>query len=99
MEEEMIVNLCTFMGRKNNVKILLVYVEEALKINAIDNYYMIDMTRNHKDHEYIFSEQQRLNDLYPSRVHVVNRDVRRKQLDDNTAMDTIGSWSPCNYKV
>ena len=94
MEEEMIVNLCTFMGRKNNVKILLVYVEEALKINAIDNYYMIDMTRNHKDHEYIFSEQQRLNELYPERVHVVNREIRRKQLDDNTAMDTIGSWAP-----
>lgn len=87
-------HLCTFMGRQYNVDILLRYVQEALRINAIDNYWMIDMTRNHKDHEYIFSEQQRLNDLFPGRVHIVNREIRKKQLDSDTAKDTLGSWSP-----
>lgn len=87
-------HLCTFMGRKFNVEILLQYVENALRIDAIDHYHMIDMTRNFDDHEYINKEQQRLNELYPGRVHIVNREVRAKQLKDDTAMDIVGSWSP-----
>lgn len=88
------VNLCTFMGRQANVSILIKYIERALQIFAIDHYWMIDMTRNHRDHEYIFSEQQRLNDLFPGRVHIVNRETRKKQLDDGTYKQTLGSWSP-----
>lgn len=94
MSEEYRVNLCTFMGRQYNVELLLKYVEEALRIDAIDHYWMIDMTRNHDDHEYIFNEQQRLDKIYPGRVHVVNREERRKELDANVAKDTIGSWCP-----
>jgi len=94
MGEKYRVNLCTFMGRQYNVELLLRYVEEALRIGAIDHYWMIDMTRNHDDHEYIFSEQQRLDEIYPGRVHVVNREERRKELDAEVAKDTIGSWCP-----
>ena len=93
-EPEFKVNLCTFMGRKNNVQILLQYVEEALEIGAIDHYWMIDMTRNLNDHDYIFSEQQRLDGMFPGRVHVVNRDIRAKQLKDDTVGETLGSWAP-----
>lgn len=88
------INLCTFMGRKDNVKILLSYVERALSIDAIDHYWMIDMTRCVSDHEYIFSEQQRLDAMYPGRVHVVNHDVRKQELQAGTAKDSIGSWAP-----
>lgn len=94
MSNQYRVNMCTFMGRQYNVELLLKYVEEALRINAIDHYWMIDMTRNHDDHEYIFNEQQRLDKIYPGRVHVVNREKRREELDSNIAKDTIGSWCP-----
>lgn len=82
------------MGREENLEILLKYVEEALKINAIDHYWMIDMTRNMDDHEYIHRHQQRMNALYKNRVHMVNRDIRRKEIISGTAKDTIGQWAP-----
>lgn len=87
-------HLCTFMGRKSNLTILMQYIERALKIDAIDNYWMIDMTRNLDDHEYIFEQQQRLNELYPGRVHLHNRDERRKLLDqgEDAVRGSIGGW-------
>lgn len=86
-------HLCTFMGRRNNLQILLVYIEQALKTNAIDNYWMIDMTRCVEDHEFIYTEQQRLNDLFPGRVHIYNREERSKILQDKEAIaDSIGQW-------
>ena len=94
MSRQYVTHLCTFMGRQNNLNILLQYIEKALKIEAMDNYWMIDMTRNMKDHEFIFSEQQRLNDLFPGRVHMYNRDVRRKLLDkgEDAIKGCVGSW-------
>ena len=94
MDSEYTINLCTFMGRKNNVRVLLQYVDQALSINAIDRYYMIDMTRNLEDHEYIYEEQQRLSGMYPGRVFIVNREIRAKELADGTWKDTIGFWAP-----
>lgn len=88
------VNLCTFMGRENNIKILHRYVEEALEIQAIDHYYMIDMTRCIEDHELLKQEKDRLNESYPNRVHIVNRDKRRKEIESGNVMDTVGSWAP-----
>lgn len=86
------IHLCTFMGREYNVRMLIRYVEEALNIDAIDHYWMFDMTRNHDDHEYIHQLQQQLNEKFPGRVHLVNRDIRREQLDAGLARDTIGQW-------
>ena len=91
-KQEFRVNLCTFMGREYNVRMLIKYVEEALKIGAIDHYWMFDMTRNHEDHEYINNIQKDLDGKYPGRVHLVNRGIRREQLDAGIARDTIGQW-------
>ena len=94
MNKEYTSHLCTFMGRKANLKILLKYVEKALEINAIDHYWMIDMTRNLNDHEYIFEEQQRLNGMYPGRVHIHNRNARKKLLlqPEEKLKETLGKW-------
>ena len=88
-------HLCTFMGRKSNLTILLQYIERALEIDAIDNYWMIDMTRNLDDHEYIFEQQQRLNEMYPGRVHIYNRDERKNLLvkGEEAVNQSIGGWS------
>lgn len=86
------IHLCTFMGREYNVRMLIKYVEEALRINAIDNYWMFDMTRNHDDHEYIHKLQQDLDKKFPGRVHMVNREERRVELDAGIAKDTVGNW-------
>ncbi len=94
MEKPYNTHLCTFMGRQNNLEILLYYVEQALEIEAVDNYHMIDMTRTMHDHEFIYAEQQRLNEKYPGRVHLVNRDLRGKQLRDGSWKATLGLWSP-----
>lgn len=88
------VNFCTFMGRKSNIDILHVYVEQALRIQAIDHYYMIDMTRSIDDHELIKQERERLHKLFPNRVHLVNHDKRKKQILAGNVMDTVGSWAP-----
>lgn len=88
-------HLCTFMGRRENLYMLLRYVERALEIGAIDNYWMIDMTRCIEDHEFIYQEQQRLNQLYPGRVHVHNRDTRAEELKDPELIkQSVGSWKP-----
>lgn len=93
MEKQYTTHLCTFMGRQGNVEILIRYIEQALKIGAVDNYWMIDMTRNVRDHEYIFSEQQRLDSIYPGRVHLYNRETRAKELEDPVAISRgVGSW-------
>lgn len=86
-------HLCTFMGREENLNMLLRYVERALEIDALDNYWMIDMTRNHDDHELIYREQQRLNERFPGRVHIYNREKRAEELKDIDAIKQgVGSW-------
>lgn len=86
-------HLCTFMGRKENLDMLLRYVERALEIDALDNYWMIDMTRNLDDHELIHREQQRLNERFPGRVHIYNRERRAEELKDLDAIKAgVGSW-------
>ena len=87
-------HLCTFMGRESNVCILIQYIEAALAIDAVDNYWMIDMTRCVSDHEYIMKEQQRLHSIYPGRVHIYNYDTRDIELKDQAAIKAgVGSWS------
>ena len=86
-------HLCTFMGREENLNMLLRYVERAIEIDALDNYWMIDMTRNHDDHELIYREQQRLNERFPGRVHIYNREKRAEELKDLDAIKQgVGSW-------
>ena len=94
MLKEFNTHLCTFMGRQSNLEILLQYVESALKIDAIDNYHMIDMTRTMHDHMYIKSEHDRLNKLFPGRVHIENHTKRGKELRDGSWKATLGLWSP-----
>jgi hypothetical protein len=92
--KEFTINVCSFMGRESNIKILHQYIEEGLRIGSIDKYYMIDMTRNKSDHNFIWSECQRLNKTYPDRVFVSNREERGKQIQDGTVMDSVGYWAP-----
>ena len=93
-EDSFKINLCTFMGRENNVKIIHRYIDKALSTQAIDRYYMIDMTRNISDHQFIYKEYNRLNKIYPNRVFIVNRKERQKELENGTVNSTIGYWSP-----
>ena len=65
MDKDYNTHLCTFMGREENLKLLLPYIEGALRNNAVDNYWFIDMTRKRSDHELIKVESKRLNDLFP----------------------------------
>ena len=86
-------HLCTFMGRQENLLILLKYVERALEIAAVDHYWMIDMTRCVEDHEFIYQEQRRLNQKFPGRVHIHNRETRAKELaEPEKIKEGIGSW-------
>ena len=86
-------HLCTFMGRQENLEILLLYIDRALELGAVDNYWMIDMTRCIDDHEYIYEYQQKLNAKYPGRVHIYNRETRGKELKDLDAIKKgVGSW-------
>ena len=82
------------MGREDNLVILLKYIERALEINAIDHYWMIDMTRCMADHNYIAAEQSRLDKLYPGRVHLHNSAERKKliQKGEEAVKQTIGKW-------
>jgi hypothetical protein len=86
-------HLCTFMGREANLKILLPYIETALQIEAVDNYWFIDMTRKRSDHELIKAESERLNKLFPGRVHLYNSEERAKIIDNAAKIEqTIGQW-------
>ena len=39
-KKEFTSHLCTFMGREANLKILIPYIDSALKIGAVDNYWL-----------------------------------------------------------
>jgi len=93
MEKDYTSHLCTFMGREENLKILLPYIEGALRNNAVDNYWFIDMTRKRSDHELIKRESARLNELFPGRVHLYNSEERAKIIDDKDKISKVsGNW-------
>lgn len=92
-EGEYTSHLCTFLGREANVRLLHQYIERALSLNAVDNYWMIDMTRCVSDHEYIFKEYQRLSKKFPNRVHIYNNETRKRELNTPEKIKkSIGSW-------
>ena len=93
MDKDYTTHLCTFMGREENLKILLPYIEGALRNNAVDNYWFIDMTRKRSDHELIKVESKRLNDLFPGRVHLYNSEERGRIIDDKDKLaEATKSW-------
>jgi hypothetical protein len=93
MEKEYNTHLCTFMGRESNLKILLPYIEDALRLEAVDNYWFIDMTRKPSDHKLIKKEQERLNKLFPGRVHIHNHEERSKIINDPEKIkEQSNSW-------
>ena len=93
MEKEYNTHLCTFMGREANLKILLPYIEDALRLEAVDNYWFIDMTRKPSDHKLIKKEQERLNKLFPGRVHIYNHKERSKIINDPEKIkEQSSSW-------
>ena len=86
-------HLCTFMGREANLKILIPYIDSALKIGAVDNYWFIDMTRKRSDHELIKKLSAELNDKYPGRVHLYNSEERGRIIDDKDKLaEATKSW-------
>lgn len=86
-------HLCTFMGREANLKILIPYIDSALKIGAVDNYWFIDMTRKLSDHELIKKLSAELNDKYPGRVHLYNSEERGRIIDDKDKLaEATKSW-------
>ena len=86
-------HLCTFMGREANLKILIPYIDKALEMNAVDNYWFIDMTRKRSDHELIKKLSAELNVKYPGRVHLYNSEERGKIIDDKEKLaEATQSW-------
>lgn len=86
-------HLCTFMGREANLKVLIPYVDKALEIGALDNYWFIDMTRKRSDHELIKKLSAELNDKYPGRVHLYNSEERGRIIDDKDKLaEATKSW-------
>jgi len=86
-------HLCTFMGREANLNILIPYIDSALKIGAVDNYWFIDMTRKRSDHELIKKLSAELNDKYPGRVHLYNSEERGRIIDDKDKLaEATKSW-------
>ena len=92
-KKEFTSHLCTFMGREANLKILIPYIDSALKLGAVDNYWFIDMTRKRSDHELIKKLSAELNDKYPGRVHLYNSEERGKIIDDEEKLkEATKSW-------
>lgn len=92
-DKKYISHLCTFMGREANLKILIPYIDSALKIGAVDNYWFIDMTRKRSDHELIKRLSAELNDKYPGRVHLYNSEERGKIIDDKDKLaEATKTW-------
>ena len=86
-------HLFTFCGRERNLRILLVYIELALKINALDHYWFVDMTRNQKDHKFVLKNFKRLSKIFPNRVHLFNHEERSKILKDpNLLKKESNNW-------
>lgn len=81
------------MGREENLTVLLPYIITALDFNAIDNYWMIDMTRNVSDHLYVREQFHKLNSRFPNRVHLHNSEDRSKIITNPDKLNnTIGRW-------
>ena len=81
------------MGREKNLTVLIPYIISALDINAVDNYWMIDMTRNLSDHLFVREQHRQLSSRFPGRVHLHNSEDRSKIITNPDRLDiTTGSW-------
>ena len=59
-EKKFFVKFFVFLGREKNMKILHSYIELGLKKNIIDEYHMFDFSRDINDHNFIYTEYNRL---------------------------------------
>ena len=85
-------NLCTFLGREKNIKVLHVYIEEALSKGILDRYYMFDLTRDRRDQIFLIKEYHRLRSIYRDKVILVNCQKRKSQFKNKSIGSTIGKW-------
>lgn len=74
-------NFCTFLGKRCNVEILHAYIEKALELSIIDRYFIIDMTKEFSDHEFLKQEHHRLSKKFNKRVFLRNSEKQYLKLE------------------
>ena len=88
---EYIIKFCVFLGREQNMKILHSYIELSLKHNIINEYHMFNFSKTIKDHYFIITEYERLNNIYKDRIFLHNSEENLKLIDTKR---TKINWSP-----
>jgi hypothetical protein len=90
------VKFCVFLGRKKNMVILHSYIQLALDYNIINEYHMYNFSRNLDDHDFIYSEFNRLSNIYNSRIFIHNH-YESKELLNKPRIRT--DWGPFYKKI
>ena len=55
---------CVFGGREKNMNILQKYIEKCLEWNIIDEYHIMNFSRNIKDWNYLKTSFERFSELF-----------------------------------
>lgn len=90
-------NFCTFLGKRCNVEILHAYIEKALELSIIDRYFIIDMTREFSDHEFLKEEYNRLSKKFNKRVFLRNSEEQSLKLTKERTPNDV-DWGAF-YKI
>ncbi len=70
MERDFQVIFCVFAGRKRYLEILHHYIQQCLDLNYMDEYHIMNFTRNQEDYQYVIRSYEEMLKKYPNRIFI-----------------------------
>lgn len=72
---------CVFAGREKYLKILHHYIRQCLNLNYIDEYHMMNFTRNQQDFDYVKLSYEEMLKKYPNRIFLHHSDITKERIE------------------
>ena len=72
---------CVFAGREEYLKILHYYIRQCLDLNYIDEYHMMNFTRNQQDFDYVKLSYEEMLKEYPNRIFLHHSEITKERIE------------------
>ena len=82
MDRNFGVIFCVFAGRKQYLEILHHYIRQCLDLNYIDEYHMMNFTRNQQDFEFVKSSYEEMLKEYPNRIFLHHSEITKVRIEN-----------------
>jgi hypothetical protein len=80
MKRDFGVIFSVFAGREEYLSILHYYIIQCLDLNYIDEYHIMNFTRNMKDYEYVMKSYDILKVKYPNRIFIHCNEITKERI-------------------